>query len=143
MERVMFTVAVMRCHQCQRLMHPAEPFFQRQLLTAVEVSALTGKSWRYERVNICAQCEQFFIAQEKDEHNRKVWFWIWTAAVIISLFVPYAVLGMYPAIIGRLVWKWWAKRRQKSVLGQADQRRVPRTAASSDAATELTKGESS
>ncbi len=142
MERVVFTVEALRCHQCQRPLHPQEPFYRRQLKTAVEIGARSGEVSRYELVNLCAQCEQFFVEIENEERNRTWWRRFWILAVLVSLFVPYAVLGMYPAIIGRLAWKWWAKRRQKSGLDQADQRRVSRETDTSDAATELTKGRS-
>src|SRR5262249_2116740 len=108
--------------------------------TAVEIGARSGEVSHYELVNLCAQCEQFFVAIENEERNRTWWRRFWILAVLVSLFVPYAVLGMYPAIIGRLAWKWWAKRRQKGGLDQANQRRVSQETNTSDAATELRKG---
>jgi hypothetical protein len=128
MERVVITVEALRCHQCKRPLHPQELFYQRQMKTAVEVGSETGTVVRYERVVLCAQCEQLEVEHEQDERNRAWWSRLWTIATIAGLIasacVPAGILPLYAAIVLRIAWKWWAKQRPKSALSQADQKRV-------------------
>ena len=146
MARVVVTVEALRCWQCQKLMHPTEPFVRRQMLTAVETGSRMGTVQRYERVNVCTDCHAFFEKVEAEERISRRWytFWFWSVIVafIGAFFTPYSMPTLYGAIIVRLIWKWQAKRRQKSTLGQPDRRKVPPTNAPSDVATGLTKGES-
>lgn len=144
MERVVLTVEALRCHQCQKPIHPTqEPFFRRQMLTAVETGLRIGTVHRHEMVTVCAQCQAFLEHVAAEDRKKDWWgrFW-WTAVIAAfmgSLFTPYAMATLYAAIIVRVMWKWQAKRRGKRALGLADQREVPQAAVPSDASSGLTK----
>src|SRR5262245_10017774 len=138
MERVVVTVEALRCWQCQKLMHPSEPFFRRQMLTAVETGSRIGEVHRYERVNVCADCHTFFEQVDAENRRRNRWWWIWFWAVIAAVIIPYGLLLLGGAIIWRNIWKWRTKRRPQRVLGRADLRKVPQAAAPRDGTSRLT-----
>ena len=117
MQQVVVTVEAMRCWQCQNLMHPTEPFFRRQMITAVETSARRGDVLRKEPVNLCAECHAVFQEKDEAEANRKKWWRIWFFALIAAFLIPYGMIPLGGAIIWRNAWKWQAKRRQLPPAG--------------------------
>ena len=116
MDRVVFAVDVMRCHQCQQLIDPRKPFYQRQMKTAVEVGVRVGQIERYEMVNVCEGCNAFLNQVEAEDRISRWWtrFWITAvcAAFIGSFFSPHPMAVLYTGIVLRLAWKWGVRRRR-------------------------------
>ena len=114
-----FTVALLRCHQCQRLIAPHEPWFRQQVKTAVEVGARVGMIARYELVTLCEQCNEGEVALAVEEQNREWWRNFWIAAILVNIgmvsFLPVGILPLYGALLVRGVYKWQSKRQPVGV----------------------------
>ena len=140
MEQVVVTVEALRCHRCRQLMHPSEPFFQHQMMTAVSVGR-HDTTRTYALVDVCQRCHDALTLAAEEKRRQDWWWYFWVWALVLDLLVNFFVpVSIHPWLAGLAVRSWWkrrAKRPQRLTPGQTAQQ-VPQTMAPS-AAEERTK----
>ncbi len=118
MEQVVVTVEALRCYRCRRLMHPSEPFFQHEMMSAVSVSRHdTTHTYTWE--DVCEDCHVALIQAKEEERRSSWWWWLWFWAFFVNAFcaILYHPINLYPfwgALAVRSGFKWWGRLQRMS-----------------------------
>jgi hypothetical protein len=128
-EQIVYSIQALRCWQCQRVLAPDEECRRRQMVTAVDHGLRLGRVNRYEVVNLCVACDDAWGVVAAEEQNqlwwRRFWFCVVAVSVLLSGFFTLGAVPLYGLIIWRLVWKWRARKRQRTIPPPAASARTP------------------
>ncbi len=143
MEQVVITVEALRCHRCRQLIHPSEPFFQHQMMTAVSVGR-HDTTHTYTLEDVCEGCHVALTQAAEGVQRRAWWRMFWLCAFVVNAFFaaiyPINIYPFYAALAVRVGWKWWAKRW---IIPNQTAQQVPQTMAPSAAEERTTSNTSS